>query len=104
VSDERIAVIGLGYVGLPLAVALAQHGAEIGLMARIHRGRHGQDEDRVAGERRRVVNQRQRARGECRGADLAGAVAARPEVGDPRAVAISRARRLDCVTDIVTVL
>jgi UDP-N-acetyl-D-glucosamine/UDP-N-acetyl-D-galactosamine dehydrogenase len=29
-SDERIAVIGLGYVGLPLAVALAQHGATTG--------------------------------------------------------------------------
>ena len=29
-SDERIAVIGLGYVGLPLAVALAEHGATTG--------------------------------------------------------------------------
>jgi len=30
VSDERIAVIGLGYVGLPLAVALAEHGPTTG--------------------------------------------------------------------------
>jgi UDP-N-acetyl-D-galactosamine dehydrogenase len=29
-SDERIAVIGLGYVGLPLAVALAAHGPTTG--------------------------------------------------------------------------
>jgi UDP-N-acetyl-D-galactosamine dehydrogenase len=30
VTEERIAVIGLGYVGLPLAVALAEHGATTG--------------------------------------------------------------------------
>jgi UDP-N-acetyl-D-galactosamine dehydrogenase len=38
-SDERIAVIGLGYVGLPLAVALAAHGPTTG---------YDRDRDRIA--------------------------------------------------------
>jgi len=55
VPEGHIVVVGLGYVGLPLAVVLAEHGRVTGLdidAARIGELRNGQDRTReVSGER-----------------------------------------------------
>ena len=71
-DNPRIAVIGLGYVGLPLAVALAPHFETIGLdidsarVAELARGhdRTGEVEaDILAGTALTVTDDRERARG-----------------------------------------
>ena len=52
-SNDRIVVVGLGYVGLPLAVALARKFEVIGLdrdRERIAELREGRDRTREVGE------------------------------------------------------
>lgn len=74
-GDERVAVIGLGYVGLPLAVALAKVGPTIGLdidagrIAELRRGhdRTGEiDADRLAASSLRLTSDP----ADCAGSDI----------------------------------
>lgn len=74
-GDERVAVIGLGYVGLPLAVALAKVGPTVGLdidagrIAELRRGhdRTGEiDADRLAASSLRLTSDP----ADCAGSDI----------------------------------
>src|SRR6185295_350022 len=106
-NEPRIVVIGLGYVGLPLAVALADHFATIGLdidsrrVAELQQGRDRTGE--VAGERlaasRLLVTERP---DDARGADVYIVTAPtpvdeanRPDLGPLLAATESVARLID---------
>ena len=69
-------------------------GAEVGLVVLVHRGRHGDDEDVAAGQRRRVVAQLGAGRRQRLPVRLAGAVEAAPQRGDARRVVVVADHRI----------
>lgn len=74
-QDQHVVVVGLGYVGLPLAVALAEHGRVTGFdidLARIEQLRQHEDRTREVGSERLRVSSLQLTHdpAEARGADV----------------------------------
>jgi UDP-N-acetyl-D-galactosamine dehydrogenase len=72
IDNSRIVVVGLGYVGLPLAVALAEHFETIGFdtspervgqLQRGHDRTQAVDDGRLAGSALRITNRAEEARG-----------------------------------------